>query len=318
MGTLNEFKTRDKYIRDDYRFRDRFGKQNPRKIIHMWAEKELHNLHKMLKNGIRVPEAVLLKKHVLVMSFIGRDGRPAPKLKDAQLSTAEWELAYQDVVQTMKTLYDECHLVHADLSEYNILWHDKECWYIDVSQAVEPNHPHGLEFLLRDCRNVSEFFSKKDDVYDVKSAEDLFTDITGLLLAQGASEADILCQVQDYERNEEILSGVDGAESDKTYPFDYCWEQSQQKHTTPSKPIPGHAKSKNKSRSPRNSLPKSPTLSKSPRSPKSPISLAGLTNQELQKLIESVTSSEMGTHDDNDVIVKKTSVVTFEDDFPSL
>ena len=32
----------------------------------MWAEKELHNLMKMLKFGLRVPEAVLLKKHVLV------------------------------------------------------------------------------------------------------------------------------------------------------------------------------------------------------------------------------------------------------------
>ena len=31
------------------------------------------------------------------MSFIGRDGRPAPKLKDAQMSTAELELAYEDV-----------------------------------------------------------------------------------------------------------------------------------------------------------------------------------------------------------------------------
>lgn len=111
--TLNEFKTREKYIRDDYRFRDRFGKQNPRKIIHMWAEKELHNLMKMLKNGVRVPEAVLLKKHVLVMSFIGHDGKPAPKLKDAQLSSAEWEIAYEDVVETMKTLYNQCHLVRS-------------------------------------------------------------------------------------------------------------------------------------------------------------------------------------------------------------
>ena len=45
------------------------------------------------------------------MSFIGRDGRPAPKLKDAQMSSAEIVLAYEDVIQTMKTLYDECHLV---------------------------------------------------------------------------------------------------------------------------------------------------------------------------------------------------------------
>jgi serine/threonine-protein kinase RIO1 len=77
----------------------------------MWAEKELHNLMKMMKCGIRVPEVVMLKKHVLVMSFVGRNGRPAPKLKDAQLSSAEVEMAYDDVVKTIKTLYDECHLV---------------------------------------------------------------------------------------------------------------------------------------------------------------------------------------------------------------
>lgn len=42
--TLNEFKNRDRYIKDDYRFKDRFSKLNPRKIIRLWAEKEMHNL----------------------------------------------------------------------------------------------------------------------------------------------------------------------------------------------------------------------------------------------------------------------------------
>ncbi len=69
--SLNEFKTRDKYIKDDKRFKDRFGKQNPRKIVHIWAEKELHNLLKMERFGVRVPKPVLLKKHVLVMELIG-------------------------------------------------------------------------------------------------------------------------------------------------------------------------------------------------------------------------------------------------------
>lgn len=42
--TLNEFKNRDKYIKDDYRFKERFSKLNPRKVIRLWAEKEMHNL----------------------------------------------------------------------------------------------------------------------------------------------------------------------------------------------------------------------------------------------------------------------------------
>ena len=99
---------------------------------------------------------MVLKKHVLVMSFLGQDGRPAPKLKEAaeRMSEAELETAYSQVVEMMSQLYSRCHLVHADLSEYNILWWEKEVWFIDVSQAVEPIHPSGLDFLLRDCTNI--------------------------------------------------------------------------------------------------------------------------------------------------------------------
>ena len=99
---------------------------------------------------------MVLKKHVLVMSFLGQDGLPAPKLKEAaeRMSEAELETAYSQVVEMMSQLYSRCHLVHADLSEYNILWWEKEVWFIDVSQAVEPIHPSGLDFLLRDCTNI--------------------------------------------------------------------------------------------------------------------------------------------------------------------
>lgn len=56
--------------------------------------------------------------------------------------------------QIMKTMYSTCNLIHADLSEYNILWHCNKIWIIDVSQSVEPTHCNAMEFLLRDCTNV--------------------------------------------------------------------------------------------------------------------------------------------------------------------
>lgn len=152
--TLNEFKQRDRYIKDDYRFKDRFSKQNNRVIINMWAEKEMHNIMRMQSVGINCPDVVILKKHILVMSFIGKDMVAAPKLKDARLSDAELSVAYEEIVEMMIKMYTEAKLVHADLSEYNILWHDDKPWFIDVAQSVEPDHPSGLEFLMRDCNNI--------------------------------------------------------------------------------------------------------------------------------------------------------------------
>ena len=65
--TLNEFKQRDRYIKDDYRFRDRFSKNNNRTVINMWAEKEMHNLMRMQNAGINAPDVLMLKKHILVV-----------------------------------------------------------------------------------------------------------------------------------------------------------------------------------------------------------------------------------------------------------
>jgi serine/threonine-protein kinase RIO1 len=55
----------------------------------------------------------------------------------------------------MKNMYHKAELVHADLSEYNILWCKGDCWFIDVGQAVEPRHPEAKSFLFRDCTNIS-------------------------------------------------------------------------------------------------------------------------------------------------------------------
>ena len=52
----------------------------------------------MRKFDIPCPEVQLLRKHVLVMSFIGQDQKPAPKLKDARMSQADAEDAYDQVV----------------------------------------------------------------------------------------------------------------------------------------------------------------------------------------------------------------------------
>ncbi|XP_045500462.1 serine/threonine-protein kinase RIO3 [Colias croceus] len=223
--TLNEFKTRDKYIEADYRFKDRFSKQNPRKIVHMWAEKEMHNMMRIQKVGLNCPEMVCLKKHILVMSFIGKDNKPAPKLRDVILKPEQWESVYHEIVDAMNKLYNVGHLVHADLSEYNILWWENKCWFIDVSQSVQPDHPNGLEFLLRDCKNIINFFEKKG-VPNIKTADELFKFITGF------EEVDVNLLEGVHTTYNSLSSRFEIALDDNrnvSYPFEYCWQKTNEK-----------------------------------------------------------------------------------------
>jgi RIO kinase 1 len=57
-------------------------------------------------------------------------------------------------------MFHACRLVHADLSEYNVLLHAGAAHVIDVSQAVEHDHPHAFDFLRADVRNLEAFFAR--------------------------------------------------------------------------------------------------------------------------------------------------------------
>lgn len=154
------FKDRDKYVSGEFRFRRGYCKGNPRKMVKTWAEKEMRNLIRLTTAGIPCPEPIMLRSHVLVMGFIGKNDTPAPLLKNVQLSDSKARENYLDIIHYIRRMYQDARLVHADLSEFNILYHNGQVYIIDVSQSVEHDHPHALEFLRKDCANVNDFFVK--------------------------------------------------------------------------------------------------------------------------------------------------------------
>ncbi|KAJ3316450.1 Serine/threonine-protein kinase RIO1 [Blyttiomyces sp. JEL0837] len=162
------FKDRDRYVSGEFRFRHGYSKSNPRKMVKLWAEKEMRNLKRLMVAGIPCPEPLLLRMHVLLMTFLGdSSGWAAPRLKDAPISDpAVYRRLYLHLLKLMWRMYHKCKLVHADLSEYNLLYHNKTLYIIDVSQAVEHDHPHALEFLRKDCANVVDYFRKRVDEDD--------------------------------------------------------------------------------------------------------------------------------------------------------
>ena len=64
---------RDRYVTGEFRFRHGYGKGNPRKMVQTWAEKEMRNLSRMYQVGILCPEPFVLRGHVLLMNFLGKD-----------------------------------------------------------------------------------------------------------------------------------------------------------------------------------------------------------------------------------------------------
>lgn len=163
------FKDRDKYVTGEYRFRSGYNKSNNRAMVKVWAEKEFRNLRRLNSAGIPCPEPVYLRQHVLVMSFLGnKKGWPAPRLRDVQFNepteeemNQKWKEMYVQLIGYMRIMYQVCRLVHADLSEYNLLFHNGKIYVIDVSQSVEHDHPRSLEFLRMDIKNISDFFLRK-------------------------------------------------------------------------------------------------------------------------------------------------------------
>lgn len=144
------------YIDGDERFRR--VKRDTRQLIYSWTKKEFKNLHLAQSVGVRVPKPYVAVANVLAMEFIGEAGERDPLLRESLPSSPEQFLVR--VLDYVKILYSKAHLVHADLSEYNIMVHDESPVFIDFAQGVLWSHPLADTFLKRDIRNTLHFFSK--------------------------------------------------------------------------------------------------------------------------------------------------------------
>lgn len=204
---IQEFKNRSSYIKNDYRFNDRLSKSNSHKTIQLWAEKELNNLNRIKKAGILCPYVVMLKKHILVMEFLGQDGVASPTLREAtHLNSTQLARAKTQTIDIMKEMY-KCDLIHADLSEYNLILHKGQVYVIDLGQGVLRGHPFAFKFLLRDCNNISRFFLSRG-LAEMMSGPELFCDITGIdkNLVNCADDAEILQKIQCMEKDNQFFS----------------------------------------------------------------------------------------------------------------
>ncbi len=143
------------YIEGDPRFKK--IRKATRPTIFAWAQKEYKNLVRMGDAGVRVPQPERVLNNILVMEYVGDESRPAPALREVVLDDPA--AVYEDVVSNLRAVR-KSELVHADMSEYNLLWWDGRVVVIDVGQAVTLDHPRADEWFRRDVGNIARFFKR--------------------------------------------------------------------------------------------------------------------------------------------------------------
>lgn len=150
------FKKMYEYMAPDPRYAGL--KRNKMSVIYTWAIKEYRNLLRAREAGVRVPTPIHVFKNVLVMEFIGQN-EPAPQLNNCAPSNPE--KFFETLISNVRILYQKARLVHADLSQFNILNHNEKPVLIDLSHAVDLRYPHAMKMLERDVRITCDYFRKQ-------------------------------------------------------------------------------------------------------------------------------------------------------------
>ncbi len=153
----SSFQTMIRYIDGDHRFSH--VKHQLRPLIQQWTKKEFANLQASYAAGVPVPKPFVFRKNVLFMEFLGIGGVQYALLKDVVLENPQ--ATYLEVLEGMKKMLRKARLVHADLNEYNIVFVEAKPIFIDVSQAVPPDHPSAKEFFEKDVENITKYFKKE-------------------------------------------------------------------------------------------------------------------------------------------------------------
>ncbi len=141
-------------------FRRQASAQNFSRLITAWTRREHTILGRLYDAGVRTPEPYAYDRNVLVMGFVGgADGEPARRLIESTAG-ADPEALYADLVRQIRRMISRAHLVHGDLSPYNVLLHQGRLVLIDVAQAMPTDHPQARALLERDLKNFARFFSR--------------------------------------------------------------------------------------------------------------------------------------------------------------
>jgi len=137
------------------------------------ATKEFQALKLLYPEKVAVPKPIKHNRHAIVMSMI--EGAELYRYRDIP----DPKHVFMEILENVRKAYLKAGVIHADLSEYNvILQPDMHILIIDWPQYVRNNHPNAEQLLKRDLRNILTFFRKKRLLK--ANLDEVFAYVTGL------------------------------------------------------------------------------------------------------------------------------------------
>jgi len=120
------------------------------------AKKEYKALKILYPKGVAVPKPIKQNHHILVISMIeGAELYHYPELPNPQA-------VLNEILANTRKAYRDAHIIHADLSPYNIILQpNHHILIIDWPQYVTIKHPNAQQLLKRDLQNVLRYFQRK-------------------------------------------------------------------------------------------------------------------------------------------------------------
>jgi RIO kinase 2 len=118
---------------------------------------------------VNVPVPVDRNRHAVVMSLVA-----GPNLNRCRLDDPQQML--DEILDNTRLAY-RAGIIHADLSEFNVMVEEGRCIIIDWPQWMEAVHPNAQQVLQRDIDNILAYFKRKYDL--TSSPEDAFQCVTG-------------------------------------------------------------------------------------------------------------------------------------------
>jgi len=97
------------------------------------AAREYEMTRQAWKGGVRVPTPARRVENMFSMRYLGDELGPSPRLQDVDLEGPDEFL--EKVLAGLEQLA-HAGIVHTDMSAFNILVHEGEPWFIDLSEAL--------------------------------------------------------------------------------------------------------------------------------------------------------------------------------------